>query len=122
MAAGPALLPVQGIPRPASSARVPVPLHHDTSSRPSQPCTSNPENGGIRAAACCVRLGPALGGALKSPRPGDKGTAPARVWGGEVKTGGHAGVDDRLVSYRDWLRVSWGTWGPPQETLGAVCC
>lgn len=46
------------------------------------------------------------------PQPG--------CWGGEVEAGGHARVVDRRVSYRDWLRVSGGTWGPQQETLGAV--
>lgn len=85
MAAVPALLPMQGIPRPAHNAHAPVPLHHDASSRLGQPCREPPDNGGICAAGC-MRLGPVLGGALGSPRSGDKWAAPARVWDGEVKT------------------------------------
>lgn len=79
MAALPTLLPMQGTPRPSQSAHIPVPLHQTASCRPRQPCTRLPsENGGICAAGC-MKLGPALGGALRGPCPGDKWAVPARV-------------------------------------------
>ncbi|MEJ1276055.1 hypothetical protein NN561_006957 [Cricetulus griseus] len=112
----PALLPVQGTPRLPHRARVPVPLHHDTSHRPRQPCARPSRNGGICAAGC-KKLGPAW------EEPSE---AHSLVTNGWPQPGGGVGKqrleDTRGSTTEQSLTVtgckSLGE-APPQETLAA---